>query len=78
MTSNEKSWFLKGSGGYLPPDKLEILFQSFCLVMLLSVAAFICIRSYQDFSSSEITANEMIIVWGRVVLSIMIILAVVL
>lgn len=65
MNAAQSAAFEEGAGGFLTADLLLEAIQAIGATAVFIYIAWICFRAYNDYGAEQITAKDMVVVWGR-------------
>lgn len=74
MTPDQIAAFLEGSGGFLSAGALLLAIQACGAMAVFSFVAWLCVRAYNEYGEGDLESKDVLIVWGRGVLVMLVIL----
>jgi hypothetical protein len=79
VNAQQYQWFKEGAGCgggpcFQTADAMLLAVQSIGVAAILTYVAWLCVTAYNNFGQEQLSARDMLIVWGRCVLVLMIIL----
>lgn len=74
MNAAQAAAFFEGTGDFFTAANLLLAIQGIGATAVFSYVAWLCVRAYDDYGEEEITAKDMVIIWLRGVLVMMVLL----